>query len=245
MTKASPLAAAIVALAALAAGPAPADEDAVRASFQQRFPQAHIDHLSESPIPGIFEVGLGSRVFYVSGDGRYVFNGKLIDLDTREDLTESYLSKVRLRTLAAFDESRMIIFEPNGETRHTITTFTDVDCGYCRKMHSEIQSYADLGIRVRYMFYPRAGVQSESYEKAVSVWCAADRRKELTFAKTGGVPERRTCENPVKEHMAIARQLGLQGTPMTITESGEQIMGYLPAPELFAQMEGAQVNAAK
>ncbi|MDH3452020.1 MAG: DsbC family protein, partial [Gammaproteobacteria bacterium] len=210
------LAAAILALS-IVGGAAQANEaeDALRKAFMQRFPDARITHLVESPIAGIYEIGLGSRVFYVSGDGRYVFNGKLIDLETREDLTEGYLAKVRTKTLAEFDESRMIIFEPKGETKHTITTFTDVDCGYCRKMHSEIDSYADLGIRVRYMLYPRAGVESESYEKAVSVWCAENQREELTFAKQGGVPDRRTCENPVTEHMSLARQLGLQGTPMT------------------------------
>jgi thiol:disulfide interchange protein DsbC len=244
MNYTSLVAAAIIVLSAVA-GPAQANEaeDAVRKVFMQRFPDARIDHLAESPIAGIFEVGLGSQVFYVSGDGRYIFNGKLIDLETRQDLTEGYLSKVRMQTLAAFDESRMIIFEPRGETKHTITTFTDVDCGYCRKMHSEIDSYAELGIRVRYMLYPRAGVKSKSYEKAVSVWCAQDQRKELTFAKTGAVPDRRTCENPVTEHMAVARQLGLQGTPMTITETGEQIMGYMPARELFAQMQATRVQA--
>lgn len=220
-------------------------EDALRKVFAQRFPNAQITHLVETPIPGIFEIAFGSQVFYVSGDGRYVLNGKLIDLETREDLTEGYLSKVRRKTLAAYDESLMIIFEPKGETKHTITTFTDVDCGFCRKMHAEIDQFAALGIRVRYMMYPRAGVQSHSYEKAVSVWCAEDQREEMTFAKQGGTPDRRTCENPVQEHMSIARQLGLQGTPMTITESGEQIMGYMPAQELFAQMEATRLQASQ
>lgn len=246
MNHTSLVTAAIMALSAFA-GALHADEaaDAVRASFMQRFPDARIDHLAESPIAGVYEIGLGSRIFYVSADGRYIFNGKLIDLNTREDLSEGYLSKVRLKTLNAYDESRMIIFEPEGDARHTITTFTDVDCGYCRKMHAEIDNYAALGIRVRYMLYPRAGVQSKSYEKAVSVWCAEDRLEELTFAKGGGVPDRRTCENPIKDHMSLARELGLQGTPMTITETGEQIMGYMPAQDLLAQMEATKMQAAR
>ena len=246
MNHTSLVAAAIMALSTLV-GTAQADgpEDTVRKVFMQRFPDATIDHLAETPIAGVYEVGLGSRVFYVSGDGRYVFNGKLIDLETRENLTDGYLSKVRMKTLAEYDESRMIIFEPEGEAKHTITTFTDVDCGYCRKMHAEIDSYVDLGIRVRYMLYPRAGVESKSYEKAVSVWCAENQQAELTHAKTGAVPERRTCENPVTEHMSVAQQLGLRGTPMTITDTGEQIMGYMPAKELFAQMEVAGTAASR
>jgi len=246
MNHTSLVAAAIMALSTLV-GTAQADgpEDTVRQVFMQRFPDATIDHLAETPIAGVYEIGLGSQVFYVSSDGRYVFNGKLIDLETRENLTDGYLSKVRLKTLAEYDESRMIIFEPKGDAKHTITTFTDVDCGYCRKMHAEIDSYIDLGIRVRYMLYPRAGVESKSYEKAVSVWCAENQQAELTHAKTGAVPERRTCENPVTEHMSVAQQLGLRGTPMTITDTGEQIMGYMPARELFAQMEVAGTAASR
>ena len=193
----------------------------------------------------MFEVGFGSQVFYVSTDGRYVLSGRLLDMETRENLTEGYLSKVRRQAIDSYDESRMIVFEPKGEVKHTITTFTDVDCGYCRKLHAEMDQYSELGIRVRYMLYPRAGVESKSYEKAVSVWCAENQQEEMTFAKQGGVPDRRTCENPVQEHMAIARELGLQGTPMTITDSGDQIMGYMPAQELFAQMEAEKLQASK
>ncbi len=233
------LAAALVALCAVTGtAQSGSEEDALRKVFKERFPDASIDHIAKTPVDGIYEIGLGSRVFYFSADGRYVFNGTLIDLNTREDLTEAYVVKVRRKAMAQLDESRMIIFEPKGKATHTITTFTDVDCGFCRKMHAEIERYGELGIRVRYMLYPRAGVESKSYEKAVSVWCAADQQKEMTFAKQGGVPAVRTCENPVKEHMALARQLGLQGTPMTITDSGEQIMGYMPATELLAQMDG-------
>ena len=211
-------------------------EDQIRATFSKQFPTARIDHLVESPVPGLFEVGVGSRIFYVSADGRYLFNGKLIDIETRRDLSESYLSKVRREKLDAYDEADMIVFEPKKPAEHTVTVFTDIDCPYCRKLHEEIGQYSELGVRVRYMLYPRAGVKSHSYEKAVSVWCAKDRQQALTFAKGGGEPEELTCDNPVKEQMELGRELGLQGTPMIITDTGEQIMGYMPAKELAAQL---------
>ena len=212
-------------------------EQAIRKQLQEVAPDGRIDHLVESVVPGVYEVGIGGKVFYVSADGRYLFNGKLIDMTTRENLSERYLSKTRAAALNELDESMMIIYEPKGEVRFTITTFTDIDCPYCRKMHDEIDQYAELGIRVRYMLYPRAGVKSHSYEKAVSVWCAEDRNEELTFAKGGGEPDAKSCDNPVRRHMDLGRQLGLQGTPMTLTDSGEQIMGYVAARELYTQLQ--------
>ncbi len=208
--------------------------------ISERFPNVTADDVAVSPVPGVFEVVLGGEVVYVSTDGRYVFTGTLFDLESRKDLTEPARAKVRLKAVNAVPEDRMIIFEPSGETRHTITTFTDIDCPYCRRMHSEISELTGMGIRVRYMFYPRAGVGSDSYDKAVSVWCARDRRAELTRAKAGQRPPKRQCENPVREHMRLASDLGLSGTPMTVTDSGERITGYVPPASLWRRLEAAE-----
>ena len=124
--------------------------------------------------------------------------------------------------------------------KHTITTFTDIDCPYCRKMHREMAAMNGLGIRVRYLLFPRAGFLSSSYDKAVSVWCAADQRSAMTRAKAGEIPEKRDCDNPVAEHMAIARRLGLTGTPFTITNTGRVISGYRPAQELRESLDADQ-----
>jgi thiol:disulfide interchange protein DsbC len=112
-------------------------------------------------------------------------------------------------------------------------------------MHKEMGLLNRMGIRVRYMLFPRAGVASTSYEKAVSVWCADDQLAELTKAKSGAIPEIRECQNPVREHMALARRLGLQGTPYTITDTGRAIGGYVPAPELFESLEADKQKASR
>lgn len=207
----------------------------------ERFPGSSPDHISLSPVPGIFEIGVGGSLLYMTADGRYAFTGKLFDVETRTDLSERVLGGMRLKSLATVKEERMIIFEPKGETKHTITTFTAIDCPYCRKMHQEMDQLNDNGIRVRYMLYPRAGVDSDSYDKAVSVWCAKDRKKELTLAKSGKRPEQRECPNPVKEHMTIAQRLGLGGTPMTITDTGEKIQGYVPADQMTQRLDAAKL----
>ena len=131
----------------------------------------------------------------------------------------------------------MIIYQSSGEARHTITTFTDIDCPFCRKMHREIGELNRLGIRVRYLFYPRAGIPSFSYDKAVSVWCAPDQHAEMTLAKSGKDPEPRQCANPIKEHIVLAQRLGLSGTPFAITETGRVVAGYRSAQDLLKILE--------
>lgn len=230
-------AASIVLVGASNSAPAEQEIEALKRILAERLPGTALDHLVPTPVEGLYELAVGGRVVYVSGDGRYLLSGPLIDLETREDLTERVLEQQRLRALAQLPEETMIVFEPENEARHTLTTFTDIDCPYCRKMHGEIDELNGYGIRVRYLFYPRAGFPSASYDKAVSVWCAEDRQEALTAAKSGMDPDRRTCKNPVEEHMAIANRLGLSGTPFTITETGRVVTGYVPARALYDMLE--------
>jgi thiol:disulfide interchange protein DsbC len=130
----------------------------------------------------------------------------------------------------------MIVFKPKA-TQHVIYVFTDIDCGYCRKLHSEIDQYLKLGIEVRYLFFPRAGKDSDSYFKAVTVWCAKDRNAALTKAKSGENLARKQCDNPIDEHMALAEAMGANGTPMIVTEKGVIMPGYVPAEQLLKMLE--------
>ena len=230
------------------AAPALAESDmqAFKRKIAERLPGASVDHVAPSPVKGMYEVGVnGGDVVYVSADGRYLLSGTLIDLVTQENLTERVLAGQRLKTLNGVSEDSMIIYEPDGELKHTLTTFTDIDCPYCRKMHREMALLNRMGIRVRYMLFPRAGVASPSYEKAESVWCAEDQQAEMTKAKSGAIPEMAVCETPVREHMALARRLGLRGTPYTITDTGRAISGYVPAPELFESLESDKLKASR
>jgi thiol:disulfide interchange protein DsbC len=217
-------------------------EQQIRNSLKVLLPGVVPDSVTESPIPGVYEVIFGARLLYITGDGRYVMQGSLIDLEKRENLTEPRLKTAKLKAIEAVGEDNMIIFGPS-VAKHTVTVFTDVDCGYCRKLHSEIKQYNDLGIRVRYLLYPRAGEGSDSYKKAVSAWCADDRKAALTATKQGKSIESRTCDNPVDEHLALGRQFGLQGTPTIVLESGETIPGYVPASKLIKVLEQDKVAA--
>lgn len=189
-----------------------------------------------SPVPGIIELRYDDGVLYASADGRYVFGGPLLDMRTRRNLTEDYDKERRVTTLSTVSERQMIVFEPKGAVKHTITTFTDIDCGYCRKLHGEMAAMNGRGIRVRYMLYPRAGIGSDAHRKAVAVWCADDSLAAMTDAKAGRDPGSKSCSNPVEAHLELGRKLGLRGTPFTITESGETINGYLPPTALLERL---------
>lgn len=209
-----------------------ADETAIREQFTKSMPTMTIDSIKPSPIKNIFEVSVGGSMVYVSDDGKYLLQGRLIDVQTKTDLTEEKLSGSRKLALDKLGENKMIIFKPKIHT-YTVSIFTDIDCGYCRKLHSELDSYLAEGIEIRYLFYPRAGKGSDSYKKAVSVWCAKDRNAALTAAKKDQKVEAKTCENPVDEHMALAGDFDVKGTPMIVTEKGTIYPGYLPAKQLL------------
>ena len=143
------------------------------------------------------------------------------------------------RELASVPEDRMIIFAPpEGETKHTITVFTDIDCGYCRQFHREIDKVNALGIEVHYLFYPRTGPATDSWAKAEKVWCAQDRKTALTQAKLGGsVPDLTCTDTPVSFDYDLGQQIGVRGTPAVFTENGENIGGYLPPDTLLKRLE--------
>jgi thiol:disulfide interchange protein DsbC len=220
----------------LVSGVAHADSQAVEAALKKTLPTIKPDAINESPIKGLYEVIVGARMFYVSENGQYLIHGSMIDLATREDLSEKRLSGARLKALDKIGVDNMIVFKPK-IAKHLVYVFTDIDCGYCRKLHSEIDNYLREGIEVRYLFFPRAGKDSDSYYKAVTVWCAKDRNAALTRAKSGESLGRKTCKNPIDEHMALANAMGANGTPMIVTEKGLILPGYVPAQELLKTLE--------
>ncbi len=213
-----------------------ANEAKIRASFNKAMPGLEIDAVTQSQVQGVYEVQMGARIAYVSADGKYLLQGHLIDLEARKDLTDVKLADIRTQTIDKLGEDKMIIFKPEN-TKYTVSIFTDIDCGYCRKLHGEMDSYLAEGISVQYLFYPRAGKGSESYKKAVSVWCADDQQKAMTAAKKGNTPEPKDCENPVDEHMRLGVEFEARGTPMIVTEKGNIYPGYVPADKLVKALE--------
>lgn len=221
---------------------AQADDKIVREAILTLVPNATIDTIAESTLPGFYEVGLGGQMVYVSADGKYLVQGSVYDIANKVDLTEQKRNGVRKDALAKVPAEKRIIFAPK-EVKHRVTVFTDIDCGYCRRLHQEMADYNARGIAVEYLFFPRAGVGSESFQKAVNVWCAANRNDAMTQAKSGKDVEKRECSNPVTDDYQLGQQIGITGTPAVITENGTLLPGYLPADQMLARLDAAKQDA--
>jgi len=194
--------------------------------------------ISPAAVNGLYEVVMGSEVFYVSADGNYAIIGDIRDTRTGENVTDSKRAELRMKEVSKLDESTMVVFTPEKETKYTINAFTDVDCGYCAKLHQGMKEMNDLGIKVRYLAFPRAGVGSKTYNTMVSVWCADDQQKAMTDAKQGKNVPAKKCKNPVDKHYELGRKIGVRGTPALLLSDGELLPGYVPPKRLINYLEG-------
>ena len=209
----------------------------LKEKLSERFPDSiEIVSIKEVGIEGYLEVNLkGIEPLFISKDGKYLISGDIYEITeqglvNRSEARRNYIRKV---TISELDESEFIIFKPN-KVEHSIFVFTDVDCGYCRQFHREINDYLDLGIQVNYLAFPRAGIDSESYKKVVSAWCSSEPNQAITELKLGYEIKENVClDNPVEKHFDLGNSLGVTGTPSIITSEGRIIPGYIPPEDLI------------
>ena len=220
-------------------------EDVIREALKSLNPEIRIDAVRPSPLEGLYEVTVPGQVVYVTGDGKYLMQGMLLDIPNKVDLTEKRRSELRRTLLAAAPSSQRIVFKPKGEVKHTVTVFTDIDCGYCRELHKHMAEYNDRGIQIEYMLFPRAGVGSESFRKAVAAWCAKDQQGALTKAKAGEDPGNATCVNPVEAQYNLGQQVGVTGTPTLVFPDGSVAPGYVTPDQLEQRLIAAEAIAAE
>lgn len=213
-------------------------EDKITSSLHSRFPDLEISTIRAVGIPGWYEVMLGAEVIYVTGDGRYLFQGELMDLDQHRNLTEEQRSHARVALLKKIPARDMIVFAPN-KTRHSIYVFTDVDCPYCRRLHKDVPKLNAMGIAVKYLAFPRAGIGSDTYHEMEAVWCSRDRNTALTEAKNGVKIKAAKCDDPVKRQFMIGQDMGIRGTPAIYLEDGRHIGGYLTPDEIAEVIKGS------
>lgn len=210
-------------------------EKAIRQRLQKDFPDFKDAKVEPSPIPGLFVISSGAVVGYISEDGKYLLDGSMVELDTKTNLTEGFRNDWRKTQIGELSEKDMLVFEPK-KVEHTITVFTDPQCGYCKKFQSEMDGYLAEGIRVRYMFVPIFG--DESKKLSENVWCAADQKQAMSDVMAGKKIEAKTCANPLEKHMDLAASMGIRGTPGILAEDGRLLRGYMPPQALKAELEG-------
>ena len=195
-----------------------------------------VKQINPSPVAGLKELITNKGVLYASPDGQFLMQGTLIDLNNRSNLTEQALNGVRVEGIKEYQDSMIVYKAPN--EKHQITVFTDISCGYCRKLHRELDDLLDAGITVRYLAFPRGGLQGSGYADLMNVWCARDQQEALTEAKSGeDTKVVAGCSAPVAEHYQLGQSFGISGTPAIVLEDGKMIPGYQPAAALSAALE--------
>ena len=225
--------------------PSDAIEQSVLSMLKTARPDIQFTFLGESPMPGVYEVQvINGPLLFVHEQGEYLFQGGLLQVKESGivDTMEARQAINRSEIFATRSTDDMIIFKPEGESKAIMNVFTDVDCGYCRKFHQEVPELNAMGIEVRYLAFPRAGIPSGSYDKIAKAWCAEDQQDALTKVKSGRSVDVEVCEdNPVAEQYAFGTQLGVTGTPAIILMDGTLIPGYQPAKK-FAEVLGLTIN---
>jgi len=196
-----------------------------------------VDSVGPAPFAGFVEVVAGTRILYVSTDGDTVIDGEVFSLDRGVNLTERARAASRLDMLATVPLDERIVVRPTGRMQYRLLVFTDTECPHCRKLHEHLGEYLHAGIEVEFFFYPRAGHDSEAFQRAVAVWCAADRETALAAALEGARGPAATCTNPVARHYDLAVRLGLRGTPALIAEDGSVMYGYVAPGELIERLD--------
>lgn len=231
-----------------AAAPAPAaagDADQrVRTALHQLDPTFKPDFIGAAPFAGFREVLVGGQVLYVSDDGRYLMQSQPYDIQNKAPVSSQGLLSYRRKLLDGVPHNERIVFAaPNA--KYTVSVFTDIECGYCRKLHQDIAELNRNGITVEYLAFPRMGLGSQDYTDMISVWCAADRKQALTAAKTGKAVTPKNCTNPVAMQYKLGQQMGVNGTPAIFAADGTQLGGYLPPAQLKAALERVSAGGSR
>ena len=219
----------------------PADAAPMLNKLRAALPALPVVGVYAAELPGFYMIELDNgQILYSTKDGKYLLAGDLYDIEKGGvNLAEARRNVSRKRLLDAEAISDMVVFSPVGETKTYVNVFTDVDCGYCRKLHQEMAGINARGIEVRYMAYPRAGTGTATYQKIVSAWCADNRTQAMTALKAGLDIPNKQCDNPVDAHYELGQRVGVTGTPAIVTEDGRLLPGYMPA-EALAQALGLE-----
>lgn len=229
------------------AAPPDAAVTRVTAAVRTLAPDLHVDYVGAAPLPGFYQVIADGQLVYISSDGKYMLHGDLVDLAAHRNLSDAAWAAFRKSELAKVPAAQRIVFAPPHPS-HTITVFTDVNCGYCRALHQHMAELNKAGIAVEYVAWPREGVtttagnDTPTYKEMVSVWCAADRKRAFDAATAGTQPKAATCTNPVKAQFDLGLKLGVSGTPTIVAEDGRVLGGYVAPDKLLKMLQSGNAG---
>ena len=197
-----------------------------------------VQDISFSDQRNLYVINVGDiQPIYMLPDGEHIILGDIFNISEGEAQSTTEKDKNIFRKNKLITSNLETIDFLAKKEKYSLTVFTDVDCGYCRKFHNEIDQYNNLGISIKYLAFPRAGIDSESYTKMVSAWCSDQADLSITLLKDNKSIPSNSCENSVAEQFELGRTLGITGTPALITQSGKLLPGYVPAQELLMLLQ--------
>lgn len=202
------------------------------ANLRKHLGDFDVTSVNDTPMKGIYEIVSNGSILYVNEEGTHIIDGNMIDLTSRTSVTDKRLGELHMSILANLSEDDMLVYQPEKPTGRSITVFTDISCGYCQRLHAEIDTLLDNGVAVNYLMFPRAGLDTPAADALESVWCNENQQEAMTTAKSGGRVPSASCDNPMEMHVALAREVGLRGTPLIYLDTGERVPGYRDANTL-------------
>jgi thiol:disulfide interchange protein DsbC len=182
---------------------------------------------------GLLEISIGAKTYFASRDGRFIFAGPILDTYTRENIVELKARQYRVQKLAQLPDDMQLNFPAVSDTLHTVTVFTDIDCKFCRRFHSLMEEFNKLGVSVKYVMLPRAGINSDSYRKSVAVLCSKQPQANMTLAMKDEFNGAQTCDHSVQQQMMLAQELGIDSTPTLLLPNGQLHVGLVKPAQLF------------
>lgn len=215
-------------------------DEVIRDALKVIFQDMQIDRVEPSEIPGVYLVTIGAEIFYVTGDGKYLLRGDLIDLAKKSNLSEQARTVARVSMLKKIGTNEYIEYAP-ARTEHIVYVFTDITCGYCQKLQHDIADINAQGIAVRYLAFPRDGLNTPAAKNMESIWCADDRAQAYSDAMIGLGVKPLDCKNPVHTQFVLGQAMGVRGTPAIFTEDGRYLPGYMPPNELLKAVKNEAV----
>lgn len=229
----------LLSVSALAGVP---EQAAITQKLQSSLPSLQVKDIEKTPINGVYQLEtLTGELLLVSADGKYLITGDLHQVEERgaSNLSEQRRGAQRMDAMKDLKDKDLVVFPSKGKEKGEVIVFTDSTCGYCRKFHSEVPQLNNMGITVKYAAWPRAGLQSPAGQTLASVWCSKDRQDAMNKAKNSQdvpTPTQACNQNVIQDQINLGQRMGVQGTPAVFLKDGRQVGGYVPAPQLAAQM---------
>jgi thiol:disulfide interchange protein DsbC len=217
-----------------------ADDASLRSTLGERLPGAKIGQISPGPVPGLVEVVVnGINVIYTDKKGDLAFIGNVVDLKTKESLTQKRAEAVAFVDFSQIPLTQAIV-KVKGDGSRKLIVFSDPDCPYCKQLEKELAFLDNVTIYV--MLYPIEELHPGARKKSEALWCSSDRAKAWdNLMLYGKEPAAATgeCKTPLDEIHALAQRLSITGTPGLVFQNGKLAPGALKTEEIEKLLKAA------